>query len=53
MNEWMSFIARYVYTYEECYMWQKLHSATEQDTDNKKNNVQIYKTGNVHKKQKT
>ncbi len=52
MNEWMSFIARYVYTYEECYMWQKLHSATEQDTDNKKNNMQIYKTGNVQKKQK-
>ncbi len=54
----MSFIARYVYTYEEFVIVTKLHSATEktatgQDTDNKNNNIQIYKIGNVQKSKNT
>ncbi len=43
----MSFIARYVYTYEEFVLVTEAPQcnrmiATRQDTDNKKNNIQIY-----------
>ncbi len=48
----MSFIARYVYTYEEFVLVTEAlqcnrMTATGQDTDNKKNNIQIYKIDNV------
>ncbi len=47
----MSFIARYVYTYEEFVkVTNKVLIATGQDT---KNNIQIYKIGNVQKGKNT
>ncbi len=53
----MSFIARYVYTHEEFVIVTEApqcnrKTATGQDNDNKNNNIQIYKIGNVQKKQK-
>ncbi len=53
----MSFIARYVYTYEEFVLVTEAPQcnrmiATRQDTDNKKNNIQIYKIDNVQNSKK-
>ncbi len=52
----MSFIARYVCTYEEFVLVTvapqcNRMTATGQDTDNKKNNVQIYKMDNIQNRQ--
>ncbi len=54
----MSFIARYVYTYKEFVIVTEApqcnrKTATGQDTGNKKNNIQIYKIGNVQKSKNT
>ncbi len=54
-EEW-ALLARYVYTYEELVIVTEAPqcnrmTATGQDTDNKKNNIQIYKIGNVQKKE--
>ncbi len=54
----MSFIARYVYTYEEFVIVTEAPqcirmTATGQDTDNKKNNLQIYKIDNVQNSKNT
>ncbi len=48
----MSFIARYVYTYEDFVLVTEAPqcnrmTVTRQDTDNKMNNIQIYKIDNV------
>ncbi len=53
----MTFIARYVYTYKELVIVTEApqcnrNTATGPDTDNKNNNIQIYKIGNVQQ-QKT
>ncbi len=52
----MSFIARYVYTYKEFVIVTEAPqcnrmTATGQDTDNKKNNIQIYKMYKIAKTQ--
>ncbi len=53
----MSFIGRYVYRYKAFVRVTEApqcnrNKATAQDTDNKNNNIQIYKIGNVQKKSK-
>ncbi len=50
----MSFIARYVYTYEEFVLVTEAPqcdrmTVTRQDTDNQNNNIQIYKIDDVQK----
>ncbi len=53
----MRFIARYVYTFEEFVIETEAplynrKTAIGQEAGNKKNNIQMYKIGNVQKKQK-
>ncbi len=54
----ISFIARHVYAYEEFVLVIEAPqcdrmTVTKQDTDNKKNNIQIYKIDNVQNSQNT
>ncbi len=54
----MSFIARYVYTYEEFVLVTEAPqcdrmTVTRQDTDNKKYKIQIYKIDNVQNSKNT